>query len=137
MTDPFGTAAVRERVETPGWGPWSEKAGVVHVQPPPAVLEGMVTIRIHLDDCGEDNGPLRVLPGTHRTGRFDVRAIADAAAERRAVLCTARAGDCLVMRPLVLHASGKATGAADHRRVLHIEWAADDLPGNLEWRECV
>lgn len=129
--------AVRERQETPGWGPWSEKAGVLHVQPPVALLERMVTLRIHLDDCDADNGPLRVLPGTHVLGRLDAHTIATLAAEREAVICTARAGDTLVMRPLLLHSSGKVTGSTGHRRVLHLEWAAEDLPGILEWQERV
>src|SRR5579859_4962571 len=58
--------AVKKRVEVEGFGPWSEKAGVVHVQPTVRVLEDMVTVRLHLDDCSEDNGPLQVLPGSHK-----------------------------------------------------------------------
>ncbi|HZU37461.1 MAG TPA: phytanoyl-CoA dioxygenase family protein [Gemmataceae bacterium] len=45
------------------------KAGVPHAEAPTAVLEGMVTVRIHLDDVTEENGPLKVLPGSHRTGK--------------------------------------------------------------------
>src|SRR5712672_404935 len=58
------TIAVREQVETDGYGPWSEKAGVVHVQPPREVLESMLAVRIHLDASTAGNGPLRVLPGS-------------------------------------------------------------------------
>src|SRR5262245_7189469 len=53
------TIAVRVRIEAPGFGPWSLKAGVVHVQPPAEILERMATVRLHLDDCSESNGPLR------------------------------------------------------------------------------
>ncbi len=60
------TIAVTKRVEAPAYGPWSEKDGVVHVQPPAAVLERMVAVRLHLDHSGAENGPLRVLPGSHR-----------------------------------------------------------------------
>jgi len=65
------TIAVTRRVEVPGYGPWSEKAGVPHVQPPAEVLERMLAIRVHLDDCGPENGPVRVLPGSHRSGKLD------------------------------------------------------------------
>jgi len=44
------TIAVRERREAEGFGPWSEKEGVPHVQPPAEILEKMVAIRVHLDD---------------------------------------------------------------------------------------
>jgi len=58
--------AVREQKKVAGWGPWSVKQGVHHVRPPVEVIERMVAVRIHLDDCGALNGPLRVVAGTHR-----------------------------------------------------------------------
>lgn len=64
------TIAVQERLDVPGYGPWTVKAGVTHVQPPVAVLERMVAVRLHLDDCGAENGPVRVLRGSHRLGRM-------------------------------------------------------------------
>jgi len=33
------TVAARERIDLPGYGPWTDKAGVPHVQPPVEVLE--------------------------------------------------------------------------------------------------
>jgi hypothetical protein len=128
------TIAVRRRVDVPGYGPWSVKAGVVHVQPPVAVLERMLTLRLHLDDCGADNGPVRVLPGSHRAGRLSGEAIDRCRAEHAAIECLASRGDVLAMRPLLLHASSPARSPA-HRRVLHIEYAAVELAGGLEWDE--
>ena len=64
------TIAVAERRAVPGFGPWTAKDGVPHVQPPPALLERMAAVRVHLDDCTEANGPVRVLPGSHRAGRL-------------------------------------------------------------------
>ena len=58
---------LQERIDRPGYGAWSNKAGVTHVQPPLGVLQQMLTVRLHLDDCLDDNGPLRVVPGSHRT----------------------------------------------------------------------
>ncbi len=76
------TIAVRARRDVAGYGPWSSKAGIPHVQPPISVLEGGL----------------------------------------------------VVMRPLLLHASSPAKSPA-HRRVIHVEYAATDLSGGLEWFE--
>jgi ectoine hydroxylase-related dioxygenase (phytanoyl-CoA dioxygenase family) len=129
--------AVRARHDVPGWGPWSEKAGVPHVQPPACVLERMLAVRLHLDPCGPENGPLRVLPGTHTLGRLSPAEISRLRAERDGVICAVEQGGALLMRPLLLHASSAAQ-LPERRRVLHIEYAAaDPLPGGLEWYERV
>jgi len=126
--------AVSERVDLPGYGPWSIKDGVPHVQPPVDVLEAMVTLRIHLDDCDESNGPLRVIPGSHRVGRLDAASIFKARSNQTEITCCARTGDALLMRPLLLHASSEASVPA-HRRVIHLEYATRPLPNGLEWAE--
>jgi ectoine hydroxylase-related dioxygenase (phytanoyl-CoA dioxygenase family) len=128
------TIAVKQRRDVPGFGPWSIKAGVPHVQPSVHVLENMLTVRLHLDDCGDANGPLRVLPGSHRLGVIDALAIADLRRRITETVCTLNAGSVLLMRPLLLHASAPAT-MLSHRRVVHLEFAAADLPGGLEWSE--
>jgi ectoine hydroxylase-related dioxygenase (phytanoyl-CoA dioxygenase family) len=126
------TIAVRERREVAGFGPWSEKAGVPHVQPPAEVLERMLTVRLHLDDCGPGNGPVQVVPGSHRAGRLSAEQARHWRKGRGAVFACFDAGGALLMRPLLLHASSPAILPA-HRRVVHLEFAADDLPGGLEW----
>jgi len=126
------TIAVRERAEAPGFGPWSEKAGIPHVQPPAAVLERMLTVRVHLDDCGRENGPVQVIPGSHAHGRLAADEISRWRETREPVFCTSARGGALVMRPLILHASSPATQPG-HRRVVHLELAADALPHGLEW----
>ena len=124
--------AVQERRDVPGFGPWSEKAGVTHVQPPAALLERMLTVRLHLDDCDETNGPLRVLPGSHGYGRLDAAAIEQWRARVAVRICPVPRGGALLMRPLLLHASSDALSPR-HRRVIHIEFAAEGLPGGLAW----
>jgi hypothetical protein len=128
------TIAVRERAEASGFGPWSIKDGVPHVQPPVELLQQMLTVRLHLDDADESNGALRVLPGSHRLGRLPAERIQELRTQLPETLCAVRGGDVLLMRPLLLHASGRSTKPG-HRRVLHIEYAAFELPANLNWHE--
>jgi len=128
------TIAARERREVEGFGPWTRKGGIPHAIAPADLLGRMVTIRLHLDDCGPTSGPMRVLPGSHADGRLDPATIAGWTARARdlAADCLVPAGGAVVMRPLILHASASGTGAG-HRRVIHLEYAAEPLPGGLEW----
>ncbi|WP_375755288.1 phytanoyl-CoA dioxygenase family protein [Corallococcus exercitus] len=130
------TVAVRERHDVPGFGPWSQKAGVPCVQPPTSILEAMVAVRVHLDDCGEDNGPVRVLAGSHLEGRLSSSRIPAWLERSTPVDCLVPRCGLLVMRPLLLHASSPARVPA-HRRVIHLEFAASPLPGGLEWHSRV
>jgi hypothetical protein len=99
--------AVQERIEVDGFGPWSEKAGVVHVQPPARVLENMLTLRLHLDDCNDTNGPLRVLPASHRDGKLSAQQIAEWRERADEVSCVLPRGGILL------------TGAASSSRAAH------------------
>jgi hypothetical protein len=127
--------AVREQLDIEGWGPWSSKAGVIHVRPAPVVLEQMLAIRIHLDDCGEDNGPLRVIPGSHQQGFLSDAEIQNRSKEG-AIACVVRRGDAILMRPLILHSSPPVTKPSN-RRVVHLEFAAAELPHGARWQDCV
>ena len=126
--------AVRGRAEVPGFGPWSMKDGIPHVQPPVELLQQMLTMRLHLDSADASNGALRVLPGSHRLGRLSAERIQQLRSELPDIVCSVSAGDALLMRPLLLHASSRSTSAR-HRRVLHIEYAAFTLPDGLHWHE--
>lgn len=126
------TICVRDRRDMAGFGPWSVKDGHDHVQPERAILEGMVAIRLHLDDCGRSNGALRVLPGTHKLGKLSAAEVDSEVEAGEEVFAQASRGDAILMRPLLLHASSPAQ-TPDHRRVLHIEYSAGELPSPLEW----
>ena len=130
------TVAAAQRHDVPGYGPWSEKAGIAHVQPPVEVLEHMLALRVHLDPCTKENGPVRVIDGTHRLGRLSSVAIDMLRAERSESVCLVREGGVLAFRPLILHASSPATQPA-HRRVIHIEYAARPLASPLVWHRQV
>ena len=112
-----------ERREAAGWGPWSQKDGVVYANAPATALAKVVALRVHLDDSTAENGPLRVLPGTHALGVLSDAQIDDAVRRIEPVMCTVERGGVIVMRPLTVHASSKVTAAAS-RRVLHVEYAA-------------
>jgi ectoine hydroxylase-related dioxygenase (phytanoyl-CoA dioxygenase family) len=92
----------------------------------------MLTMRLHLDDCGAENGPLRALPGTHRQGWLEAEAIERFKREVAERVCVVGKGGVVLMRPLLLHASSRATKPG-HRRVLHLEFATGELPGGLRF----
>jgi ectoine hydroxylase-related dioxygenase (phytanoyl-CoA dioxygenase family) len=125
--------SVHRRLDVPGFIAWSNKAGVLQVQPPANVLSQMLSIRVHLDDCQQDNGPLRVIPGSHTSGWLD-DALDDWKKLVPEVSCHVSVGGVVVMRPLLLHASA-AAARPTHRRVIHIEFACEDLPDCLEWNQ--
>ena len=129
------TIAVRERREADGFGRWSKKAGVSHVQPPAEIMSRMLAIRLHLDESAAENGPLRVIAGSHKHGRLSAHQVANLQ-KSNCVTCIVPKGGALLMRPLLLHASSACVDPKP-RRVIHFEFAAEDLPPGLEWQEKV
>ena len=128
--------AVREQREVAGYGPWSFKSGVPHVEPPSAVLQQMLAVRVHLDPSGVENGPLRVIPGSHELGKIADGDVAGAVAMSEPFEIAVDRGTIVVMRPLLLHASSPSRTPA-HRRVLHIELAPIDAISPLHWDQPV
>ena len=104
---------------------------MLHVQPPAEVLEHMVSVRFHLDDCGEENGALRDIPGSHLRGRIPEEDI-PAMRETPEVVCAVAVGGALLMRPLLLHASSPSR-VPGHRRVVHLDYASVQLPNGMRW----
>jgi ectoine hydroxylase-related dioxygenase (phytanoyl-CoA dioxygenase family) len=113
---------LRERREVPGWGPWSIKDGVNYAHAPASALEQVLALRLHLDNSVAENGPLRVLPGTHALGVLSDDALHDLSTKITDIECLVPRSGILAMRPLVVHASSKSQSDAP-RRVLHIEYA--------------
>lgn len=124
--------AVRERIETPGFGPWTRKQGAWHVAPPFDLLARMLTLRVHLDPVPADNAPLLVAPGSHRLGLVPVGEVAGVVARCGTAACLAGAGDVWAYSTPILHASERSA-SPERRRVLQVDYAAEDLPGELEW----
>jgi ectoine hydroxylase-related dioxygenase (phytanoyl-CoA dioxygenase family) len=128
------TIAVTDRIDIDGYGPWSMKQDVLHVQPPANVLENMLSVQLHLDDCPKSNGALRVIPKSHEDGKLSQQQIETKSSQREAVTCEVLRGGALLMRPLLIHASSAAENP-NHRRVIHFDYANIALDGGLRWRE--
>ena len=95
--------ALLERRDAAGWGPWSTKHGVTYAHAPARALARVVALRIHLDASTTENGPLRVLPGTHGDGVLSDEQIRSAAQRIAPVTCTVPRGGVLMMQPLLVH----------------------------------
>ncbi|MFD0892216.1 phytanoyl-CoA dioxygenase family protein [Luteolibacter ambystomatis] len=118
-------------VTTAGYDLPRLKDGVDYARPPVPVLERLLAVRLHLDDCDETNGPLRVIPGSHRHGIISTDDVPSHLVQQEAITCLAKEGKALLMRPLLLHASSQAT-VPKHRRVLHFVYDGGG-PMTEEW----
>jgi len=126
------TIAVQRRADIAGYGPWTTKAGIQHVEPPFDVITRLVTLRVHLDDVPANNAPLLIAPGSHRLGRIPESEIASAVAQCGMATCLAQRGDVWVYATSILHASA-ASEAGMRRRVLQVDYAGEELPDGLDW----
>lgn len=113
---------LERRIDSPEWGPWSTKTGILYAHAPGWALSRIVALRLHLDPSTVENGPLRVIAGSHLSGVLTDEKIFRVAKTEQALDCVVSRGGVLAMRPLLIHASSKAHSAAP-RRVLHIEYA--------------
>lgn len=126
------TIVVRERRDVPGFAPWSNKSGLIHVEPPYDLISQMVTLRVHLDEVDADNAPLLVAPGSHRTGRIPVERMEETVAGCGSMACLANPGDVWAYSTAIVHAS-EAARRPRRRRVLQIDFCNADLPAGLEF----
>jgi ectoine hydroxylase-related dioxygenase (phytanoyl-CoA dioxygenase family) len=115
----------REHKPASGWGPWSIKEGLHYVHAPAYALREIIALRLHLDDSTAENGPLRVLPGTHKHGVLSDDEVQVLSEQLQSVDCLTTRGGVVAMRPLLLHASSKSR-CEQRRRVLHIEYASTE-----------
>jgi ectoine hydroxylase-related dioxygenase (phytanoyl-CoA dioxygenase family) len=124
---------VNEKIETEGFTSWTNKKGMNAVCPPEEIVKNIFTVRIHLDTTNDKNGALKVIPGSH-TKRFtndEINSIVDVA---NPSMLEVQEGGIQLMKPLLLHSSSKSTNQK-RRRVIHLEFSSNELPGELEWLE--
>src|ERR1700733_1336717 len=123
---------VAERLSGTQYSGWSEKEGEVFVQPPAGVLQELLAVRVHLDDCDERNGALRVVPGSHQLGKLNPSEAIKVREEMGEVVVCVQRGVAMVLRRLLLHASSKSV-SDNPRRVLHFVFGPTNLPRPLRW----
>ena len=126
------TISVDTKLDLDGYGPWTTKQNQFAVQPPLEILQDNFTIRIHLDNTNEENGALKVIPASHLKELYRPETI-DWNVETE-TSCKVKRGGIMLMKPLLLHSSGRTTNN-NKRRVLHIEFSRKSLPADLKWAE--
>lgn len=126
------TISVDKKMELEGFQSWTTKQDQFAVQPPLDFLQNILTVRIHLDETNENNGALKVVPKSHLKGIYRPETI-DWAVESE-ISCNVSKGGIMLMKPLLLHSSGRTTDNKQ-RRVIHIEFSNQELPEELNWAE--
>ena len=127
------TIAVAGKNEVIGFGPWSRKAGIDHVEPPFEIIEAMLTLRVHLDPVDAKNSPLLIVPGSHRLGKIRKPELSAVVDRCGIIACLADQGDVWIYRTSIVHASA-ASQVKARRRVLQIDFSGDQLPPPLKWQ---
>ena len=112
--------------------PKTIRRGIAYAEPSPRTLSELVALRVHFDPVGSDGGALEVVAGSHRRGVLRPEAIRETPL-REYRPCAAARGDVLLLRPLLLHRSGRLAGTA-HRRVLHVVYATEQPPDGPRWK---
>lgn len=126
------TISVDKKIELENFNFWTKKQNQYAVQPPIEILENIVTIRIHLDETNEKNGAMKVVPKSHSKKIYRPETI-DWSTEKE-VSCNVNKGGVMLMKPLLLHASGRTINN-QKRRVIHIELSNFNLPNEINWSE--
>jgi hypothetical protein len=129
--------AVRERLDVRGYGPWSTRVGISHVEPPASVLDQMLVLRVHLDDIAVGGQALQILPGSHRAGKLTLDAIEHLVDSNDVVMPAIRKGVLVAMRPLLLHAMPCLMSRTQRYRFLNIEFAPPEAITPLQWHTAV
>ena len=123
-------------VSASDWSGWSQKEGMTFIHGPDELLDQMIAVRLHVDDCTADNGPLRVIPGSHRAGTMSSEMIVAQCESLEEEELLVNKGGVITMCPLLIHASSKSL-TIENRRVLHFLFGPVELPAGLEWRLAV
>jgi ectoine hydroxylase-related dioxygenase (phytanoyl-CoA dioxygenase family) len=126
------TISVDKKVDLEHFSKWTIKENQFAVQPPIDILKNIFTIRIHLDDTNENNGALKVIPGSHLQNIIRPENIGGT--KETETTCSVQKGGIMIMSPLLLHSSSK-TNNNNQRRVIHIEFSNQELPTEIKWSE--
>jgi hypothetical protein len=114
----------------PGFSNLTRKDGGWQAEAPVAVLQAMRNCRIFVDRATVDDGPLEVIPGSHRRGRIaqaEIPAIVERSPWHPLM---GEPGDLALLSPLLLHRSRRAV-EPQGRRVLQVECIPVELAASL------
>ncbi len=104
----------------------------------PHTNDDVITALLMVDEVTEENGPLEVLPGSHKgeihglwhdgvfTGAIDDEIAADC--QRKAALCTGPAGSVCLMHTRLLHGSAPNKSANPRTLFISVYSAEDSVP---------
>ena len=123
---------VEKKIIANGYAHWTRKKDLLGVIPPVTILESIVTFRIHLDNVNDNNGALKIIEKSHQKGIIRIDENFDPSPFGREVICNARQGQVMLMKPLLLHASDRLISKSD-RRIIHLEFCNKDIP--MGWSE--
>lgn len=113
----------------PGFDNLTRKDGGWQAEAPVALLAEMRNLRIFVDRATADDGSLEVMPGTHRRGRIEQAEIP--AIQGQWLPMTGDSGDAVILSPLLLHRSRRAS-EPNGRRVLQLECVPAELAEALK-----
>lgn len=127
------TINVKTKIDTDGFFGWKSKAGIYEVSPTEDILKNTIIVRIHFEDSNDQNGALKIFPGSHnkKLSPSEIELITQSSIP---LTCEVAMSGIHIMKPLLLHASSKAT-SQKHQKVLHLEFNTMELPNGLEWAE--
>ncbi|WP_371225929.1 phytanoyl-CoA dioxygenase family protein [Roseovarius sp. 2305UL8-3] len=126
--------ATATRADVAGFGNWSQKSGTWHCEPPEALLQNMLFVRLHIDPSTVENGAMEIAEGSHLRGILPGDQAAEVATRHKTWVTTAKPGDVLILHMLTLHRSGRASDTGG-RAALRIDFSPDDLPAPLAWAD--
>jgi ectoine hydroxylase-related dioxygenase (phytanoyl-CoA dioxygenase family) len=121
---------VRSPALLPGFDNLTRKDGGWQAEAPATLLAKMRNCRIFVDRATVDDGPLEVIPGSHRRGRIDQAEIPAVIGQKAWLPLTGEAGDVVILSPLLLHRSRRAV-EPQGRRVLQLECIPAGLASTL------
>ncbi len=124
--------AVKNKIETAGYGNWTVESGIPHAIPPKKVLEKRLSVRIHLDDCFISNGAILVAPKSHKNGILQDKFEIEKITSNEALCCEVEKGGVMFITSLLLHKSPYSM-TDKKRRVLQIDYVGIKLSNGLEW----
>lgn len=124
--------AVRDKIDVSGFKNWTRKDNVWHCEPPVSILERMIFVQIYLDDVLETSGPMQIAIASHKQGKLTGVETSKVANASDLEICTARAGDILICKALLVHRS-RSMEVRRPRNIIRMDFANFKLPLPLGW----